>query len=1081
MKKIKKLKCDYNSACKIKVRLLTIMLFGFFIQITSNTYAVDNVSYLEENTFIVQRTITGTVIDAEGVPLAGVNVLKVGTVIGTQTDFDGKYSINAAKDDVLEFSYLGMKTQRITVGDSTTINITIQEDASQLDEVVITALGIKKEKKRVGYAVQELKGESLQKAVSPNIVESLTGKVAGLIVTNNSSDFFSDPQFYLRGSRPLMVVDGVPQTNSDIWNLSSDDIESITVLKSGAASALYGSPGRNGAIQLTLKSGKSLNKGVVVSYNSSTTFQDGFLRIPSIQTEYGPGNNGQYRYGGGLAGGDGKTLGGGANDFDYSIWGPKFDGRLIEQYDSPIDPATGYRIPTPWISRGPDNLKNFMEIGHVTSHNISVQANTDLGSFVISNTYKNSKASTPGQRLDINTTRLRGSLNLSEKFTVDASIQYNYQFSDNRIRGSYGPTSPLYNLAIWGGAHFDVRDFKDQLWEEGKEGIRQNFVEHWRFNNPYILAHAWKRPWTKNDVISFLKFTYKFNDNFSTYLRSTLNANTLTNNEEIHKDIYDYSIGDRGGRFRYNNSRYFENNTDFLISYNQDFFGDDFNLNATLGGNQRYYRNHSESATTTALIVPGVFKLSNSVDQVQPSSYKEQKGVYSGYATMDLAYQNKAFVGLTGRVDKSSTLPSVNDTFFYPSIYTSLILSEFFDLPNVIDFLKVRTAYAKIGGDLGIYDATNSYSTGGRWRNNPTASYPGTLENPNISPSYTSTYEYGFETKLFKSRFGIDFSYYENTYGPQIFTQSFSSASGWNGIQQNGRITERRGLDFSITAVPFRSKNFTWTSIVNFDKYSDFLISLPPLEDGTIPDREGRTFVGEELNHYWYNEWDRTSDGQLIIGSNGLPVQTPSRDQGLKTPDFNASINNTIQYKNVSLNFLIDGRFGGLTYDRYERDLWRSGSHPDAVHPERELSNIAFATGGDANTMLIPGMAIVSGDVTYDAEGIVLEDTRVFEPNTAMVTYPQWAQGYKADWRSNKIEKTFVKLREVVLTYNFPSKLLDKTFFKSAAISLVGRNLLYWTKNDTFGDLDTYTVSTGDTDLQQPSQRTYGFNINFQF
>ncbi|MDX1365549.1 MAG: SusC/RagA family TonB-linked outer membrane protein, partial [Arenibacter latericius] len=1069
-----------GSAFKLKLKLIAFLFIGLIFQSTSKIYAVNRVTLLADAT-VVQRNITGTVVDALGVPLAGVNVIKTGTTTGTLTDFDGNYSINASKGDVLTFSYLGMETQRITVENSTTINVTLKEDAAQLDEVVVTALGIKKEKKRVGFAIQEIKGEDLQQAVTSNVVESLTGKVAGLIVTNNSSDFFSDPQFYLRGSRPLMVVDGVPQNNSDIWNLSSDDIESITVLKSGAASALYGSPGRNGAIQLTLKSGKSHNKGVVISYNSSTLFQDGFLRIPKVQTEYGPGNNGQYKFGGGLAGGDGKTQGGGINDFDYSIWGPKFDGRLIEQYDSPIDPSTGYRIPTPWVTRGQNNLKNFMEVGHITSHNVSVQANTDNGTFIISNTYKNSKASTPGQRLDINTTRLRGSLNLTDKFSVDGSIQYNYQYSDNRIRGSYSPTSPIYNLAIWGGAHFDVRDFKDQIWEPGKVGIRQNFVEHWRFNNPYILAHAYKRPWTKSDVISYLKFNYKLNDNLSAYFRSTLNTFTQTNNEEVHKDIYDYSIGDRGGRFRYNNSRYFENNTDFLITYNQDFFGDDFNVNATLGGNQRYYRNHSESATTTALIVPGVFKLSNSVDQVQPSSYKEQKGVYSGYSTLDLAYQNKIYIGVTGRVDKSSTLPKNNDSFFYPSIYSSIILSELVDFPNLIDFFKVRTAYAKVGGDLGVYDATNSYSTGGRWRNFPTASYPGTLENPNLSPSFTSTYEYGFEAKFLKGRLGIDFSYYQNTYGPQIFTQSFSAASGWNGILQNGRTTERKGLDFSVTAIPFKSNNFTWSTIFNFDKYSDFLVSLPPLEDGTIPDREGRTYVGEELNHYWYGKWDRTPDGQLIIGANGLPISTPARDLGLTTPDFTASINNSIQYKNLSLSFLIDGRFGGTTFDRYERDLWISGSHPDAIHPERELSNIAFATGGDAKTMLIPGMAIVSGDVTYDAEGVVLEDTRVFEPNTTMVTYPQWAQGYKGDWRSNQIEKTFAKLREATITYNFPSKLLDKSFFKSASISLVGRNLLYWTKADTFGDLDTYTISTGDTNLQQPSQRSYGFNVNLQF
>ena len=1040
-----------------------------------------SIDVIEKNELEQQKIqITGTVSDKGGVLLPGVNVIVEGTTTGTQTDFDGRYSIKVKKGAVLVFTYVGMKTQKITVNKAKVVAVVLVESENSLAEVVVTALGIKKEKKRIGFATQEVKGEALQKAVSPNIVESLTGKVAGLIVTNNTSDFFSDPQFYLRGSRPLMVVDGVPQTNSDIWNLSSDDVESITVLKSGAASALYGSPGRNGAIQLTLKSGKSAKNGTVISYNTSTMFQGGFLRIPEIQTEYGPGNNGLYRYGGGLAGGDGLTEGGGINDFDYSIWGPKFDGRLIEQYDSPIDPVTGKRIPTPWISRGPNNLKNFMEVGLITSHNITVQANSDQGSFIISNTYKHSKASTPGQELDINTTRIRGSLNLSDKLTVDGSIQYNYQYSDNRIRGSYSPTSPLYNLAIWGGAHFDVRNFKN-YWEEGKDGIRQNFVEHWRFNNPYAIAHAWKKPWTKNDLISFLKFNYKFSDHFSGYVRSTLNAFTLTSNEEIHKDLYHWSIPDRGGRFRYHNNRYFENNTDFLITYNKDFYNEDFNINATIGGNQRYYRSHTENATTTQLIVPGIFKLSNSVDQVQPTSYKEQKGVYSAYATLDLAFQNKIFFGMTGRYDRSSTLPAKNDGFFYPSVYSSIVLSELIDMPEEINFLKIRSAYASVGGDLGIYSATNSYSTGGRWRNQPTASYPGTLENPNLSPSYTSTFEYGFEAKLFNGRFGIDFSYYRNLYGPQIFTQSFSAASGWNGIQQNGRKTERKGIDFSITAVPVRTEDFTWTAIINFDTYKNYLVSLPPLEDGTLPDREGRVYLGGELNHYWYNVWDRSPEGELIIGANGLPISRPAVDLGNTQPDFTASINNTIQYKDFSLNFLIDGRFGGVTFDRYERDLWRSGSHPDAIHPERELSNIAFASNGDARTMQINGVSIVSGEVQYDAEGAVLTDTRVYEQSTAKVAYPQWASNYKGDWRSNIIQKTFAKLREVTLTYNLPNKVLKKTFMNSASISFVGRNLFYWSDADTYGDLDTYTVSTGDTNLQQPSQRSYGFNVNFQF
>ncbi len=1059
-----------------KLRIMLGVLFIANISARANALNI-NFNELKENR-VQQTKISGIITDKNGESLPGVTVFVEGTERGTQTDFDGKYTIDAKVGDVLVFSYLGMKTQRITVKENNVINVVLQEDSSELDEIVITALGIKKEKRKIGYATQEVKGAALTKAQPPSFAEGLTGKIAGVIVTNNSSDFFSDPQIYLRGATPLIVVDGVPQPNSDFWNLSSDDIENINVLKGAAASALYGSLGKNGALQITMKSGKG-KKGTVITYNTSNTFQTGFLRIPRAQTEYGPGNNGIYRYGGGVAGGDGLTQGGGQNDVDHSVWGPKFDGRLIEQYDSPIDPNTGYRIPTPWVSRGKDNLKNFMEVGVVSTHNITAQSNFDKGYFAISNTYRYAKASTPGQRLDINTTRLAGHLDLSDKVSVDGSLQYNYQSSDNRIRGTYGPTSPIYNLSIWGGAHYDINDFR-QVWEDGKEGIKQNFVEKWRYNNPYALAYAWKRPWLKNDILTYLKFNYKFSDNLKLHLRSALNTYDLTNNEEISKDIYNYDIPDRGGRFRYNHSRYFENNTDILLSYSNKFFDEVFGIDATLGANQRYLKSTSESASTTQLIIPEVFTLQNSVDQVTPQSSTSYKGVYSAYATVDFSFKNLLFLGSTFRVDKSSTLIKNNDSFFYPSIYSSLVVSDLFEMPEFVSFLKLRVAAAKVGDDFEIFGATNEFSTG-RWRNIPTASYPSQLENQNLEPESNSSFEYGAEIKLFNNRFGVDFSIYKNTFGPQIFVQNFSEASGYSGILENGRETETRGFDASINIVPVRTDNLEWSMLFNVDKYTRYLTSLPPLEDGTVPDREGRVFVGGELNHYWYSSWDLTEDGQQILDASGLPVTRPSRDLGNTQPDFTASVNNTITYKNWSINFLIDGRFGGITYDRYERDLWRSGSHPDAIHPERELSNIAFANGGDARTMLIPGVQVVSGEVTYDTEGEVLQDTRVFKNNDTKITYQQWAQRYKGAWQNNLIEKTFAKLREVSITYTFPNKTLENTFIDAASISVIGRNLLYLTKDDTFGDLDTYTLSTGDTNLQQPSQRSFGFNLNLKF
>jgi TonB-linked SusC/RagA family outer membrane protein len=1029
-----------------------------------------------------QSTVTGTVTDENNQPMPGVSIKVKGSKSGGTTNTNGKFSLAVPANATLVFSFIGYQPKEIAIGTQAQVDLKLEPNQANLNEVVVTALGIKKEKKRLGYAVQEVKGDALQKAISPNVVESLTGKVAGLTVTN-SSDFFSDPKLYLRGKKPLIVIDGVPSTTTDMWNISSDDIENISVLKGAAASALYGSLGLNGAVQISLKSSANAAKGTTMSFNSSTTFQGGFIRIPKAQTQYGPGDAGEYAFGTGGPGG------GGINDFDYSIWGPKFDGRLLPQYDSPIDASTGKRIPTPWLSRGEDNLGNFMETGLVTSNNFSVQSRGESGGVTLSDTYKYSKASVPGAKLNINTFRLNGNLNLSDKLSVDGSLQHTYEYASNMPRNNYGPHSPIYNLSIWGGAHFDIRDFKD-YWVPGKEGIKQRFVENWRYNNPYMLANEWKRPYTKNDVLGFLKLNYKISDKFDAHVRTSLNTYSLTKDEEISMDIYDYDISDRGGRYRHNEFGMLESNTDFLLKYHDNFFNDNFNINATLGGNQLYKSNREAHAATTKLIVPGIFKLDNSTDKVLPTSYKDEKGIYSAYSSIDLAYKNQIFLGMTGRVDKSSTLPEKNSTFFYPSLSLSAVVSDMLHLPKAISFLKLRAAYAKVGSDkigddgddYDVYNAVNSYTTGSRNRNLPIAAYPGIIDNPNLKPEFNTTYEYGVEARFLNDRLGFDFSYYSNNYGPQIFTQIFSQTSGYTGIRLNGRTTQRRGFDFSFNATPIKTDNFSWLALINVDGGKDYLKSLPPLADGSPQLKEGRTPVGGRLDDYWYSDWEKSPDGKLIMNADGLPRITDyDVNIGNQKTSFSVSMNNTFSYKNISLSFLVDGRFGGITYDRFERDLWRSGSHPDAIAPERELSNIAYANGTDPRTMLIPGVKIVSGEAKYDPDGKMLSDTRVFAPNDYKVDYQTWAKQYMAAWQNNVIDKTFIKLREVVLTYNVPAAFLKNKFLKGASLSFVGRNLYYWTKDKTFGDLDTYSMSTGDTDLQQPAQRTYGFNINLKF
>jgi TonB-linked SusC/RagA family outer membrane protein len=1047
----------------------------------------ENTSYkiIDKNIIIIKKhsgqerafqqtamTVSGTVIDHTGEPLPGVNVYeKNNPQNGVITGVDGSYTIKLPTSDAsIVYSFIGFEDQEINVAGRSSINVTLVEMYTDIDEVVVTALGISKEKKRVGYAIQEVDGKAVQKAISSNVVESLTGKVAGLTITN-SNEFFSDPGIYLRGERPLIVVDGVP-VGTDMWNINSDDIESFSVLKAAAASALYGSAGRDGAIQITTKSGANAAGGTTVSVNSSTTFQTGFIRIPRAQTQYGPGDSGIYEYV------DGK--GGGKNDGDYAIWGPKFDGRLLPQFDSPIDPETGERIPTPWVSRGEDNLGNFMETGIVNSNNVTVQTVGEKGSFTISDTYRYTKASIPGAKLNINTLRLRGLLNITDKLSLDGSLQYNYQHASNMPRGSYGPHSPIYTMTIWGGAHFDIRNFRD-YWVEGKEGIKQNFVENWRYNNPYTVAYEYKKPYEKNDVLGFMKLNFKVNDHLDMFVRSHVNTYTTIRETEIPVDVYEYGVSDRGGRYNRGQYNTLVSNTDFLVNYNNTFFNDVFDVQASLGGNQRYYEYDSFYASTTQLVVPGVFKLSNSVDKVTPSSYKEKKGVYSLYAYADLGFKDYLFMNLSGRIDKSSTLTEKNSSFFYPSVSMSGIISNMVELPNAISYLKVRGAYAKVGGDLGIYAAKNSYSTGNRIRNLPYATYPDDLENPDIEPSYNSSIETGLEIKFFNNRLGFDGSWYQNTYGPGIYSLYFSQAAGYTSTLRNGRKTQKTGYDFTVKMVPIKKSDFIWEAFVNFDTWKEILLELPPLPSGEPQLAEGRTKVGSELYHYWWSDWEYAPDGQLIM-QNGLPKTTDFYvDHGSTQPDFSVSMTNNFKYKDFSLAFLVDGRFGGVTYDSYERDLWRSGSHPEAIHPERELSNIAYVSGGDSRTMLIPGVKVISGEVEYDPDGNILSDTREFAPNDVKVDYQRWATGYMGDWRNHVIEKTFIKLREVTLTYNLPKHLLDNTFISNASLSFVGRNLLYWTKEDTFGDLDTYTMSTGDTNLQLPSQRTYGVNINLSF
>lgn len=430
-------------------------------------------------------------------PLPGATIQIQSGKQGTTTDAEGRFVVNATKGDVLVVSYVGYTTKNIPVMDGLDLEILLESN-TVLGEVTVAALGISREKKSLGYAVQEVSGDELLKAREPNPINSLTGKVAGLTI-GASPELLGAPNISLRGSNPIFVVDGVP-VNSDTWNISADDIESYTVLKGPAAAALYGFRSKDGVIMITTKRGTKDKRGVSVEFNSSQMIESGFNAIPTVNFEYGPGDHGRYAFF------DGR--GNGTNDGDYDIWGPRFEGQLIPQYDSPIDPVTGERIPTPWIARGVDNLERFLRPGMLSTNNLSIASSSERMDTRFSTSYNYQQGMVPNTQLNGLNFNVSNNLRFNNRVSLESNINYNRQFTDNIPDIQYGPNSMIYNIILWGGADWDVDDMKD-YWQEGKEGVQQIYAEYQRYNNPWFMAQEWLRGHYKTDVYGQTALNWK--------------------------------------------------------------------------------------------------------------------------------------------------------------------------------------------------------------------------------------------------------------------------------------------------------------------------------------------------------------------------------------------------------------------------------------------------------------------------------------------------------------------------------------------------------------------------------------------
>lgn len=1029
--------------------------------------------------FSQTRSFQGRLVDSlsqgaiHGATIRNSHLIKL-----VSSDHSGKFVIDAHIGDTLRIGYMGYLPKVFIVGNQPSSVISLIPNQQSLNEVVVTALGIKKEKQAIGYSVQEIKGKDMVKAREPNAISGLAGRVSGLTITP-STNLFGDPGITLRGrSNILIVVDGMP-INTDSWNLSPDDIESYSVLKGANAAALYGNRGQNGAIVITTKRAKSQDKGFQVEFNSSTQLQTGYNAIPKIQTEYGPGSNYQYAFK------DGR--GGGINDNDYNIWGPRFEGQLIPQYNSPIDPKTGQLIPLPWEARGKDNLKKFLQNGLLSTNNIAISTKNDHGDLRLSASQMFQRGTTPNTKLGSTNINLTGGFNAGSKLRFDASINYNKQYSPNYPNIAYGPNSPIYILTLWGAADYDIDDLRN-YWQPGKENVQQYNREYTIYDNPWMTAYENLRTYDKDDIYGYVSANYKLNDKLS--LNARTSASTWNRNRTIKipisANLYNYNIGgSRVGGYQETYDTFWENNTEVSLKY-QNRIAEDIGFSGSVFGNLRTVSVKSLFARTDrGLTVPGVYDLSNSIMPTVSTNDRALRQVGSVYGFMDIDYKSMLFLNLTGRFDKSSTMPVKNNTYFYPSASLSAVISQMVTLPKVISALKIRGAYANVASDFvnesaqyDIYKLLPAYSNYGRWANSMTGvTYTDVLPNPDLVAERVKTAEIGLETRLFNNRLGFDFAFFRNLEGPRIIELATSVTSGVRARQTNGLTLLRKGIELSIDGTLIQQKDFSWNVMVNASTNHAWLHDI----DGHQT-RSGNVRVGERWDGYYVNDFQRDEKGMPIVGTNGLPAYNPYVSRiGYSDNKFTASISNSFRYRDFSFSFLVDGRFGGLIKNVQDAKQWGSGTHPESANEYRlkdwENRDVKDYKG----TVMTNGLKIVKGQLNTDQDGKIISDTREFAPNDISVLWQNWATNYYQSGPITAKSRTFVKLREIVFSYNVPANLLKNSrFFRSASVSVVGRNLLYFTGKGTQNmDLDQFTSAS--SDYQTPSVKSFGLNLNATF
>lgn len=1003
------------------------------------------------------KTVSGTVTDAaDGSPLPGVNVLVQGTTNGTQTDFDGNYSIDAETGNVLIFSYLGMSSQNVTVGASNTVDVGMLEDASQLDEVVVTALGITRKKKSLTYAAEVVSTGELATARSINVLEGLSGKVSGIAITRTGGGVGADSKVLLRGNRsingnsqPLYVVDGVTM-GGDISNISPDDIESMTVLKGANAAALYGSRANNGVIVVTTKLGRAGGEAFAVDVNT-TFFSASPIYLNNFQNEYGQGFDGVYAQG--------------AN----RSWGPRLNGAVLPHWTN----NPNFTQTTAYIANPSNKTGDFFRSGHNATTNVGVTTNSDTTNAYFSYTYTDAGGIVPGNDLEANNLNIRVRTKLSDKFTFDTKLNYIREDTNYALDGGEGYENPiraLYkvptNVASSDAQQYEFTDaegnVKQHFWAPGNNAP----------GNPYWNLANIGNDLVEERVIGLVSLGYQITPELNLLARTSLDRFNSTREYRWHTDSY--IIADNGW-FRSINRKGFEWNTDFLLNYNKSF-GENFTVNANVGANLR--KNEVERLTVNpsrenGLNVPNLFSLGNT-SVIGANESFSQKEVHSVYGTATFGYKDAIFLDVTGRNDWSSALTKENRSFFYPSVGLTVVASDLMEMPDWVSLFKVRGSWAEVGNDTDPFQTVRAANIIGGG-NNGFLQLATTIPAENLLPESTISTEFGFDARFFGNRLGFDFTYYKSNTSDQLFRVSLPVASGAENLFVNGADVQNSGVELTLTATPIRTEDFSWDMTFNFAKNESEVIEIADelgLEElnlgGASFLKQFKLVKGRPWGDIYSRGFARDDQGRVIVGVDGVPTVTSGLDVQVANfnPDWMGGIRNTFTYKNLSLSFLIDIRSGGSIVNN--------------------TNAIMFADGQTEETLNGREGGLVFGDNFFPGETAVQADG---SPNTVATNAEiMWSA---LGGRNAPVGEAFVtdasntRLRELILGYSLPSKVVDKTPFTHIKMSLIGRNLFFF--SNKAGNVDPEVFSNtnaqeeGTEAFGPPTQRDLGVNLKFGF